>query len=55
VARNRAKRRLRAAFAKCAPASGYDVVVIADERVNSSAFGKIVDDLRIAMRAAGVR
>jgi ribonuclease P protein component len=52
VERNRAKRRLRAAFATCAPPAGLDVVVVADEQVNAIRFEELVEDLKFTLEAA---
>ncbi|MGH2699980.1 MAG: ribonuclease P protein component [Actinomycetota bacterium] len=52
VARNRAKRRLRAAFRALDLQPGYDVVLRADERVLLAGYGDLVDDLRAALTEA---
>ncbi len=51
VGRNRVKRRIRAAFARC-EASGVDVVVRADGRAEGVAFQKLVEALRLSIRRA---
>lgn len=54
VLRNRARRRLRAAFARCPEAVGYDVVVRADQRAARAPFEELVRDLCDAV-AEGAR
>jgi ribonuclease P protein component len=54
VLRNRARRRLRAAFARCSEATGWDIVVRADERAARAPFEDLVRDLCNAI-AEGVR
>ena len=49
VARNRVKRRLRAAFVQVGPVGGYDVVVQADGSLLDMEFSNLVKDLRIAL------
>jgi ribonuclease P protein component len=57
VARNRAKRRLRAAarltLGDC-PATGWDLVLIAREGTGGRPWDKLLGDLRGALRQAGV-
>jgi ribonuclease P protein component len=56
VARNRAKRRLRAAFRALQAQTGYDVVLRADERVLRAGYEELVGDLRAAVtEATGAR
>ncbi|MGH2747586.1 MAG: ribonuclease P protein component [Actinomycetota bacterium] len=45
VLRNRARRRLRAAFARCPEAIGFDIVVRADQRAARIPFEDLVRDL----------
>jgi ribonuclease P protein component len=53
VARNRIKRRLRAAFVAAIP-PGHDVVVHADERAAAEGFQELVTHLKMAVtRAVG--
>lgn len=57
VARNRAKRRMRAAarlHLGLAPAPGYDLVLIAREATGTCAFPALLADLEAALRKAGV-
>jgi ribonuclease P protein component len=49
VARNRVKRRLRAAFLQVGPVGGYDVVVRADGRALDIEYSNLVKDLGIAL------
>jgi len=49
VARNRLKRRIRAAFRLVGPDGGYDVVVRADDRVLGTEYSRLVEDLRAAL------
>lgn len=49
VARNRVKRRLRAAFLQAGSAGGYDVVVRADDRLLGMEYSALVDDLKMAL------
>ena len=49
VARNRVKRRLRAAFLQIGPVGGYDVVVRADDRLLGIEYSTLVEDLRVAL------
>jgi ribonuclease P protein component len=49
VERNRAKRRLRAAFRDLKSPGGYDVVLRADERVLRIGYEDLVGDLRAAV------
>lgn len=55
VARNRAKRRLRAALAATAPPRGLDVVAVAAEGAGSADFGDLVDELGLLLRRAAAR
>ncbi|MDQ3659978.1 MAG: ribonuclease P protein component [Actinomycetota bacterium] len=56
VARNRVKRKLRAAFRLVRPVDGYDVVVRADDRVLETEHSRLVDDLGAALdRVTGGR
>lgn len=43
--RNRARRRIRAAFTRCPDVSGVDIVVRADERAAEVPFDHLVRDL----------
>jgi ribonuclease P protein component len=52
VARNRAKRRLRAAFRELELRPGYEVVVRADERVLSTGYEHLLGDLIAALTEA---
>jgi ribonuclease P protein component len=52
VARNRVKRRLRAAFRQLGTVDGYDVVVRADDGILSKEYGVLVEDLRVALGRA---
>jgi ribonuclease P protein component len=52
VARNRARRRLRAAFRALEFQTGYDVVLRADERVLPTDYGDLVGDLRAVVTEA---
>lgn len=52
VRRNRVKRRLRAAFGRCAPPAGIDVVVSASGELAEVDFQELVDHLCAALRAA---
>jgi ribonuclease P protein component len=54
VARNRARRRLRAAFRACSVPDGYDVVVRGDEDVLTADFQELTEALGAALRSAGV-
>ncbi len=57
VARNRAKRRLRAAarlHLGAHPAPGYDLVLIARDSTGSCPFPALLGDLQAALRKAGV-
>lgn len=57
VARNRAKRRLRAAarlHLAAAPAPGFDLVLIARDGTGSCPFPALLADFESAMRKAGV-
>lgn len=49
VARNRLKRRLRAAFLQAGPVGGYDVVVRADDRLLGIEYSTLVEDLKMAL------
>jgi len=49
VARNRVKRRLRAAFLQAGPVDGYDVVVRADDRLVGIEYATLVADLKMAL------
>ncbi|MGH2773908.1 MAG: ribonuclease P protein component [Actinomycetota bacterium] len=49
VARNRVKRRIRAAFRLLEPIDGYDVVVRADDRVLATEYSRVVEDLGAAL------
>jgi ribonuclease P protein component len=49
VARNRVKRRLRAAFVQAEPVEGYDVVLRGDDRLLGVDYSTLVEDLRIAL------
>jgi ribonuclease P protein component len=49
VARNRVKRRLRAAFVHADPMEGYDVVLRGDDRLLGVDYSTLVEDLRIAL------
>jgi len=49
VARNRVKRRIRAAFRLLGPVDGYDVVVRADDRALNTEHSRLVEDLRLAL------
>jgi ribonuclease P protein component len=49
VARNRVKRRLRAAFLQAGSLGGYDVVVRADDRLLGMEYSALVDDLKTAL------
>ena len=56
VARNRVKRRVRAAFRLVGPVDGYDVVVRADDSVLETEYSKLVEDLGAALdRVTGGR
>lgn len=57
VARNRAKRRLRAAarlHLGAAPPAGYDLVLIARDATGQCPFPSLLADLEAALRKAGV-
>lgn len=57
VARNRAKRRLRAAarlHLAVLPAPGFDLVLIARDATGKCAFPVLLADLEVALRKAGV-
>ncbi|MBA3431359.1 MAG: ribonuclease P protein component [Actinobacteria bacterium] len=54
VARNRVKRRLRAAFDEYAPAPGFDVLVTTDDSVLSMAYERLAEDLAGALGSAGL-
>lgn len=57
VARNRAKRRMRAAarlHLATAPAPGFDLVLIARDTTGRCAFPALLADLESALRKAGV-
>jgi ribonuclease P protein component len=49
VARNRVKRRIRAAFRQLGPVGGYDVVVRASDRVLDTKYSRLVEDLGAAL------
>jgi ribonuclease P protein component len=49
VARNRVKRRIRAAFRQLRPVGGYDVVVRANDRVLDTKYSRLVEDLGAAL------
>ena len=49
VARNRVKRRIRAAFRQLGPVGGYDVVVRADDRAMETEYSSLVKDLGAAL------
>lgn len=49
VARNRVKRRLRAAFLQLESVRGYDVVVQADDRILATEYSALVEDLGVAL------
>lgn len=49
VARNRVKRRIRAAFRLLGFVDGYDVVVRADDRVLETKYSRLVQDLGAAL------
>jgi ribonuclease P protein component len=49
VARNRVKRRLRAAFRQVDPTAGYDIVLRADDRVLDVRYSTLVDELASAV------
>ena len=53
VTRNRIKRRLRAAVARCSLAPGADLVLSGDASVASIDFGLLVSELGAALEAAG--
>lgn len=55
VARNRAKRRLRAALAAAEPPPGLDVVVVAAVGARTADFGDLVGELRVCLRRATAR
>ena len=58
VARNRAKRRLRAAarlHLAAYPAPGYDLVLIARDATGKCPFPKLLTDFEAALRKAGAR
>jgi ribonuclease P protein component len=54
VARNKVKRRLRAAFDYYAPQPGYDVMVTTDGSVLTMPYGILVDHLFSALGSAGL-
>ncbi|MGH2752320.1 MAG: ribonuclease P protein component [Actinomycetota bacterium] len=55
VARNRTKRRLRAAFDEIEVPRGYDVVLRADDEVRASPFSEVVGHLGAALAQATER
>lgn len=58
VARNRAKRRLRAAarlHLSAHPAPGFDLVLIARDSTGACPFPRLLADLEAALRKAGAR
>lgn len=55
VARNRAKRRLRAALAAAEPPPGLDVVVVAAAGARTADFGDLVGELRACLQRATAR
>jgi ribonuclease P protein component len=55
VVRNRIKRRIRAAFAACDPAPGFDVVVRVDERAEKMPFTDLIGTLSKALADCGVQ
>ena len=56
VARNRVKRRLRAAFVQADPVEGYDVVLRGDDRLLGVDYSTLVEDLRNALdRVVGAK
>ena len=53
VRRNRARRRLRAAWRAVAPERGFDAVLYADAAYADKNFQTVTDDLRFALARAG--
>ena len=52
VTRNRARRRLRAAFAQVGPDVGWDVVIRANASLNGKSYQEIVSILQDALNSA---
>lgn len=54
VARNRIKRRVRAAFSDYQPVTGFDVVVAATPEVDGKSYQQVRDDLWAALTRTGI-